>query len=71
MQSSARHRTVRSLSGIDEGLMARVEDRLQRGLAPPAEIYQVQNRTKVDWSRIPEWASPIDPDLFEGCGHEG
>ena len=54
-----------------DALMRRVDERISRGLAPPREIYQVQNRDKVDWSRVPEWARPVDPDMFEGCGHEG
>jgi len=41
------------------------------GLAPPPEIYQVPYRNQIDWSKFPEWARPSDPDLFEGCSHEG
>ena len=56
---------------FDEQLARKIEDRLKKGLAPPAEIYNIQNRHKIDWSSVPEWALPIDPDLFEGCAHEG
>jgi hypothetical protein len=45
-------------------------DRLKRGFAPPREIYDVQNRGRIDWSGVPDWARPVDPELFEG-GHEG
>ena len=56
---------------VDARLAAQIEERLSQGLAPPAEIYHVQNRNKIDWARIPEWARPLDPDLFDGCVHEG
>jgi hypothetical protein len=46
-------------------------ERMRKGLAPPREIYDVQNRGRIDWARAPEWARPIDPDSFEGCAHEG
>jgi hypothetical protein len=46
-------------------------ERLRRGAAPPREIYDVQNRGRIDWSTVPDWARPSDPDLFEGCSHEG
>jgi hypothetical protein len=46
-------------------------DRVNRGLAPPAEIYQVRNRARINWSDFPEWARPVDPEAFEGCCHEG
>jgi hypothetical protein len=42
-----------------------------KGLPLPKEIYEVQNRGRIDWSRFPEWARPVDPEVFEGCGHEG
>jgi hypothetical protein len=42
-----------------------------RGLPPPKELYEVQNRSRVDWSRFPEWARPVDPEVFDGSGHEG
>jgi hypothetical protein len=46
-------------------------ERIGRGLPPPKEVYQAPYRSRIDWSAIPEWARPSDPDLFEGCGHEG
>jgi hypothetical protein len=46
-------------------------ERVQKGLAPPREVYAVPNRGRIDWSRFPDWARPIDPEVFEGCGHEG
>jgi hypothetical protein len=52
-------------------LVERATERLAKGLAPPREIYEAQNRGRVDWLRVPEWARPADPELFEGCVHEG
>jgi hypothetical protein len=46
-------------------------ERARQGLAPPKEIYQMPYRNRIDWSQFPEWARPSDPELFEGCGHEG
>jgi hypothetical protein len=52
-----------------------LEERARRrtllGLAPPREIYDTHIRNRVDWSTLPVWARPSDPDLFEGCVHEG
>jgi hypothetical protein len=44
---------------------------MRQGLAPPREVYEVQNRGRIDWTTAPDWARPADPELFEGCGHEG
>jgi len=44
---------------------------VQQGFAPPREIYSVPYRNRVDWSRVPPWARPIDPEVFDGSGHEG
>jgi hypothetical protein len=52
-----------------EELTRQTEERLEQGLAPPAEIYRVQHRRHVDWSRIPSWARPVDPEAF--LCHEG
>jgi hypothetical protein len=52
-------------------LEQRAVERARLGLAPPREIYDVCNRTRIDWSIFPEWARPIDPEVFEGAGHEG
>lgn len=46
-------------------------ERMKEGLAPPREIYDVHIRARIDWSCVPEWAKPIDPELFEGSAHEG
>lgn len=54
-----------------ERLTNLAEERVRQGLAPPKEIYEVWYRDRIDWSRFPGWAWPCDPDLFEGCGHEG
>jgi hypothetical protein len=48
-----------------------VPARTRRGLAPPREIYDVRDRDRVAQSTLPEGARPSDPDLFEGCAHEG
>ena len=47
------------------------QERMRQGLSPPAEIYQIHNRSKIDWSQFPDWARPIDPELFSDCCHEG
>jgi hypothetical protein len=52
-------------------LEERARQRLRQGLAPPREIYDVHNRSRVDWFTLPAWARPCDPELFEGCAHEG
>jgi hypothetical protein len=44
--------------------------RLKSGYAPPREIYDVRNRGQINWSCVPDWARPVDPELFE-IGHEG
>jgi hypothetical protein len=54
-----------------EELERRGVELVAKGLPPPKALYEVQNRTRVDWSRFPEWARPIDPEVFEGSGHEG
>lgn len=47
------------------------EKRVRRGLAPPAAIYRVENRSRIDWSKFPQWAWPVDPEVFDRCCHEG
>lgn len=54
-----------------EGLERRAAERMRKGFAPPREVYDVQNRGRIDWAEAPEWARPADPEMFEGCGHEG
>ena len=46
-------------------------ERVGKGLAPPKEVYEAHNRNRIDWSRFPEWARPTDPEVFDGCAHEG
>jgi len=60
----------RGSAGTAGSLEEVTAERLKRGLAPPREIYDVQNRGRIDWSSFPDWARPVDPELFEG-GHEG
>jgi hypothetical protein len=69
LRGSAGTRPAASQTGDASELEARAEERTRRGLAPPPDVYQVQNRNRIDWSRFPEWARPSDPELFEG--HEG
>jgi hypothetical protein len=56
---------------VPEDLIKVAKERLSKGLAPPREIYDVQNRDRIDWGNVPDWARSIDPELFEGCAHEG
>ena len=44
---------------------------MREGFAPPAEIYRTEYRDRIDWSQYPAWAKPVDPQVFEGCCHEG
>jgi len=46
-------------------------ERTRKGLAPPHEIYDLPYRDRVDWSKFPDWARPIDPEVFQDSGHEG
>ncbi len=52
-------------------LVHAAQERMRSGFSPPAEIYLVQNRAKIDWSRFPDWARPVDPELFGDSCHEG
>jgi hypothetical protein len=52
-------------------LVSRAVERMKKGLAPPREIYQAPYRNQIDWSQFPDWARPSDPEMYEGCGHEG
>jgi hypothetical protein len=61
----------RSAATGPEDLQGTARERLQKGLAPPRQIYEVQNRSKIDWATVPDWARPVDPEVFEGCTHEG
>jgi hypothetical protein len=53
------------------GLKALALARARQGLAPPREVYLAPYRDQIDWAEFPEWARPSNPDLFEGCSHEG
>ena len=57
--------------GSEQELLEVATARLQQGLAPPRELYLVQNRHRIPWSQLPGWARPSDPELFDGCCHEG
>lgn len=52
-------------------LERRALERVRKGLSPPREVYEAQHRARIDWSRFPEWARPIDPEVFTGSPHEG
>jgi hypothetical protein len=54
-----------------ERLVALARERMRRGLAPPPDIYKAPYRDRIDWSLFPDWARPNDPELYEGCSHEG
>ena len=55
----------------DDELIELAEQRVRQGLAPPPRIYQIEFRRRIDWSRFPAWAQPVDPEVFNGCCHEG
>lgn len=55
----------------EQNLVQLAREQLDQGLSPPPELYQVQNRNRVPWSQFPIWARPSDPELFDGCCHEG
>ncbi len=67
----------RSASGLhdpspsEQQLIDRALWCVKRGFAPPAEIYRVEHRRNIDWANFPSWARPVDPEVFEGCCHEG
>jgi hypothetical protein len=52
-------------------LLSLASARMKQGLAPPREVYLAPYRDQIDWTQCPAWARPSDPDLFEGCTHEG
>ena len=54
-----------------DALIELAEKLVGQGLAPPARIYEIEYRRRIDWSKFPSWAWPLDPELFEGCCHEG
>ena len=54
-----------------KNLMDKAGERIAKGFSPPREIYETPMRQRIDWSLFPDWARPVDPEVFEGCGHEG
>jgi hypothetical protein len=54
-----------------EALLKLAEQRTAQGLAPPPEVYRIEYRRLIDWSKFPSWARPVDPQMFDGCCHEG
>ncbi|MFV2068134.1 MAG: hypothetical protein ACC645_14260 [Pirellulales bacterium] len=52
-------------------MVVEAQARMRNGFPPPREIYQVQNRGKIDWTVFPDWARPVSPELYDGCSHEG
>ena len=62
---------TRGLSQVHQQLVDRARWCVERGFAPPAEIYRVEYRSHIDWATFPSWARPQDPEAFEGCCHEG
>jgi len=57
--------------GRIEDLERRALERVRTGRPPPREVYEAQNRARIDWSQFPEWARPIDPEVFADSAHEG
>ena len=55
----------------DDALIELAENLSRQGFAPPSRIYQVEYRRRIDWSRFPSWARPVNPEDFDGCCHEG
>ncbi len=60
-----------TLEAYERELFELAKERMSRGLAPPPEIYRIKNRSLIDWSIFPSWARPLDPEVFDGCCHEG
>jgi hypothetical protein len=60
-----------SLKIDGQALIKLAQQRMRQGLAPPPQIYRIEYRNRIDWSQFPDWARPIDPQLFDGCCHEG
>jgi hypothetical protein len=62
-----------NVSRSDRGaaLIKLAQQRMRQGFAPPPEIYRIEYRGRIDWWQFPDWARPVDPQLFDGCCHEG
>ena len=52
-------------------LIQLAEQRMSHGFAPPPEIYRIEYRRRIDWLQFPGWARPVDPQVFDGCCHQG
>jgi hypothetical protein len=52
-------------------LERRAHECARQGTALPREVHDIRNRRHIDWSMFPEWARPVDPEVFSGIGHEG
>jgi hypothetical protein len=70
--------TIRKLSAdppadvlCGDALIEHSRQLARRGLAPPERIYRVEYRRRIDWTQFPAWARPVDPEMFDGCCHEG
>jgi hypothetical protein len=69
--SGDRSNAVASRTHDVHALEAQALECARCGRALPREVYRVPYRDRIDWSRFPGWARPIDPEVFEGSGHEG
>jgi hypothetical protein len=67
----AKSSNARGTRAGDDALLKLAVRRIRQGLAPPPEIYRIEYRRRIDWLRFPGWARPVDPELFDGCCHEG
>ena len=70
MQSKSPDRT-RGQTAQQREVIALAIERVNQGLSPPAEIYRVDYRDRIDWSKFPSWARCSNPDMFDGSCHEG
>ena len=66
-----REQVQQAIPVAKEEVIQFAKDRMKQGLAPPAEVYRIEYRHSIDWARFPSWAQPVDPELYEGCCHEG
>lgn len=69
MSSTVKNQAMQSPNAT--ALLELTTARTRQGFAPPPEVYRVENRSRIDWSQLPDWARPVDPECFEGCCHEG
>ena len=69
-QSTSPNRT-RPQTAQQREIISLAIERVKQGLSPPAEIYRVDYRDRIDWSQFPSWARCSNPDMFDGSCHEG